>query len=50
MDAVLKAKLKKYGITEDEYNKLIEKSGNTCYICGAPPKSRALNIDHDHKK
>lgn len=50
MDKSLKAKLKKYGLTESEYNKMLAKSGNTCYICGALPKSRALNIDHDHRK
>lgn len=50
MDKSLKAKLKKYGLTEDDYKKLVAKSNNTCYICGNPPKTRALNIDHDHKK
>ena len=50
MDASLKAKLKKYGLTEDEYKKMVAKSDNKCYICGNPPKTRALNIDHDHRK
>lgn len=49
MDSVLKAKLKKYGITEDEYNKMLAKTDNKCYICGKPPKNRALSIDHNHK-
>jgi len=50
MDKSLKAKLKKYGITETEYNKLLDYSDNKCYICGNPPKTRALNIDHDHRQ
>jgi len=50
MDKSLKAKLKKYGLTENEYKKMVAKTDNKCYICGAPPKSRALNIDHDHRK
>lgn len=23
--------------------------GNVCWICGQPPKKRALHVDHDHK-
>lgn len=45
----LKAKLKKYKLTEAEYASMLEKSGNKCYICGKPPKNRALHIDHNHK-
>jgi hypothetical protein len=50
MDKSLKAKLKKYGLTENEYKKMIAKTDNKCYICGNPPKTRSLNIDHDHRK
>jgi len=50
MDKSLKAKLKKYGLTEDEYKKMLTKSDNKCYICGNSPKTRALNVDHDHRK
>lgn len=49
MDKSLKTKLKKYGLTEAEYKKLLADSGNKCYICGSPPKSRSLNIDHNHR-
>jgi hypothetical protein len=54
-------KLKNYGITIDEYNKLIEKQNNRCAICGIDfdflEKVRKYNkvpgtgkprIDHDH--
>jgi NMD protein affecting ribosome stability and mRNA decay len=40
---------KKYGLTTDEYYKLMNKTGNTCYICGVPPKKKSLCIDHDHR-
>lgn len=40
---------KRYGLTADEYQMMLNKSGNTCYICGRPPKTRSLNIDHNHK-
>ena len=28
---------------------LIERFGNRCAICGNPPKTLSLNVDHDHK-
>lgn len=28
---------------------LIERFGNRCMICGRPPKTQSLHIDHDHK-
>ncbi len=40
---------KKYGLTAEQYKALLNKSGNTCYICGKPPKMKSLCIDHDHK-
>ena len=50
MNKSLKAKCKKYGITPDIYKQMLDKSNNTCYICGYTPKDggRALSIDHDH--
>ncbi len=47
----LKAKLKKYGLTEEQYQEMLDKSGNKCWICGNPPKQggKALHIDHSHK-
>lgn len=32
------------------YNELVAEQGSeTCAICGAEPKNRRLNIDHDHR-
>lgn len=42
------SKLTKYGLTEDEYKQLINYKGNYCWICGRPPKNKALSIEHNH--
>jgi len=41
--------LRKYGITEAQYQKLFVLQGGVCAICGHPPKTRNLAIEHDHK-
>ena len=45
--------LKKYGITLDQYNDLLEKQGGKCAICGITREEcndkRALPVDHDHE-
>ena len=44
------AKLKKaYGITIEQYDEQLAVQGGVCAICGKPPKSRCLDVDHDHK-
>lgn len=43
-----KAVLKSYGVTVEEYNKLVIKQKGLCKICGSFPK-RKLSLDHDHK-
>ncbi len=40
---------KKYGITEATYLKMCVVHKGKCWICKRPPKSKALNVDHDHK-
>ena len=42
------ARKNKYGLTPEEYQALKDASGNTCYICGASPGARELDIDHCH--
>lgn len=42
--------LKKYGITADDYMKMLEEQDYRCAICGRSPKNRRLNIDHCHKR
>ena len=40
----------KYGITMDEYNKMLESQKGVCFICSMPCKSgRSLSVDHCHK-
>ena len=33
----------------DGYDELLAAQGGGCAICGAKPKTRKLDIDHDHK-
>lgn len=46
---------KKYGMTGEEYQLLLEQQGGVCAICGLPErvkkrdgKPRRLGVDHDH--
>ena len=40
-------KIKRYGITLDIYEKMVEERGGRCDICGKVPEKR-LHVDHDH--
>lgn len=40
---------KKYGISLKEYRLILRQQNGKCAICRHPPKTRALNVDHDHK-
>jgi hypothetical protein len=40
---------KNYGITFDEYDKMLERQGGVCATCGKPPNGRRLHVDHDHR-
>jgi len=31
------------------YDELLAQQNGVCAICGHPPKTKRLNIDHDHK-
>lgn len=37
-----------YGITHEEYDALLKMQGGVCALCGRPPKTRSLAVDHDH--
>jgi len=37
-----------YGLSESEYQLLLEKQNGGCAICGFVPNGRALHVDHDH--
>lgn len=40
--------LRRYGITINEYYAILTLQGNVCYICGKPPKTVSLSLDHQH--
>lgn len=42
--------LKKYGIGEKEYNRMLGAQGGVCAVCNRKPKpGKNLHVDHDHK-
>lgn len=43
-----KLRLKRHGLTEEDYNELFSKQNGMCAICMRVP-SRRLDIDHDHQ-
>lgn len=38
-----------YGITLAEYRRLLAAQDGVCAVCGRPPVTMALHVDHDHK-
>ena len=41
--------VKKYGITLEDYNRLVAEQKGVCFICGEPPvNGDSLCVDHDH--
>lgn len=38
-----------YGLTLEQYNKMIEAQNHVCAVCLMPPKKKRLCVDHDHK-
>lgn len=47
-----RARLKhRYGISEQEYDRLLAEQGGTCLFCPAEvsPYNRRLSVDHDHR-
>ena len=42
------SKYRKYGITIDDYDRILKEQGGGCNICGRPPKKRRLHVDHNH--
>lgn len=37
------------GLSLEEYDALLAAQGGGCAICGNPPKTRRLDVDHDHR-
>lgn len=49
-DRVRRWNLQKFGITEDDYMRMLKAQGGRCYICQKKPRSdRRLAVDHDHR-
>lgn len=44
-----KKQLKRYGLTEQAYQELLQAQGGVCKICAKPPTKQALCVDHDHQ-
>jgi len=50
----LKSNLRRYGLTVDTWQAMVERQGDCCAICGSPPNpgtgpaTQRLHIDHDH--
>ncbi len=41
--------LANYGITHEDYLRILAEQGGGCAICGTPPpKTRSLDVDHSH--
>jgi hypothetical protein len=41
---------KKYGMTLEDYERMLEAQGGGCAICGRPPREDiSLHVDHDHE-
>ena len=38
----------KYGLTQEQYGELFAAQGGKCAICGRPPRTAALHVDHCH--
>jgi hypothetical protein len=40
---------RKFGITMEQYNAMLEAQGGGCFICGRPPREDiSLHVDHNH--
>ena len=41
--------MRKYGMTIEQYNAMLEAQEGGCFICGRPPREDiSLHVDHDH--
>lgn len=40
---------RKLGITNEDYERMLAEQCGVCAICGKPPKSKRLHVDHNHK-
>ena len=40
---------RRYGLTAERYQELLDMQGGVCYFCKEPPGKYALSVDHDHR-
>jgi hypothetical protein len=41
--------MRKFGITIEQYDAMLDAQGGGCFICGRPPREDiSLHVDHDH--
>lgn len=40
---------KLYGITMEDYERMLDEQHGGCAVCGTPPGARRLHVDHDHE-
>lgn len=45
-----KTTLRKYGLTEEEWNRIADSQNRVCFVCEKVPASGILHIDHEHVK
>lgn len=39
---------RRYGITEEDFQRMLEEQGGGCAICGLVQHDKPLHVDHDH--
>lgn len=44
-----KPRAEQLGVTPDDYDRMLAAQGGGCAICGNTPKTRRLDVDHDHR-
>lgn len=51
LNYLIKSQLKKYGLTIEQYNKILKQQNYKCAICGKTEKEnkQRLSVDHSHK-
>lgn len=48
--ATRQERLARFGLTVEDYDRLLDEQDGRCAVCFAPPKpNRALAVDHDHQ-
>jgi len=48
-ERVRRCQLERYGLTPEDYDRLLRDQNGVCVICGRPPQRKRLHVDHDHE-